>query len=149
MKHRAYYVGHIRQPNICEDGGNKSEEIFEGYNGWEFAKKKDNQPHRPSQDKYEERTPTDIVVKLLKAKDKRKSWRPWRKEEILRNWVHRLKYGRLRVRNYESHKTMEWHLWRTEINSLTLDFYIQDKYLLERKARLRLCQMRSTMRILC
>ena len=33
MKHRAYYVGHIRQPNICEDRGNKLEEIFEGYNG--------------------------------------------------------------------------------------------------------------------
>lgn len=33
MKNRAYYMGHIGQSNICEEGGNKSEEIFEDYNG--------------------------------------------------------------------------------------------------------------------
>lgn len=41
MKNRAYYVEHIRQSNICEETGNKAEEIFEDYNGCKFSKMKD------------------------------------------------------------------------------------------------------------
>jgi len=35
--------------------------------------------HRSSQDKYEERTPTYIVIRLLKTKDKEK--KPWKESE--------------------------------------------------------------------